>query len=297
MRTLIPDLPAELRNEIYSYLTSTTSHIASTHNLPFATKRYETSHTTIRLSAVHGGNRSLLDLAKYEFLEAEEYWNWLLAHAIEIRIAIVFKGHLNTFNYQHWDAKTTKILKKLVVKWPLLARAKSWDLRIVFECKVDGFLRAKDGAVGRIARDMTSTVLAFLGGKGHKANVRLCIPRYLALQKVASGRRFGLEEFLVDDKQKTITRHKDRFVVVSIVGAMETNSEESKARLVPIKDVLEVERDDGLVMVGKENVTWSDKTQGSIVMRNLQEDGEEWQNFLLKAATKSDGLKWISRGL
>ncbi|KAF2704998.1 hypothetical protein K504DRAFT_354617, partial [Pleomassaria siparia CBS 279.74] len=128
---LFPLLPAELRNQVYSYLDSSP---ATTHLVPLKLKTYNNiSHTTVQICAVHHGNASLLALRKYGFLEGLEYTNHLLAHGLELWISIHFTAHMKMFTPKHWNDKISVSLRKLVRLHPWVKNVPSIKIKVLWE--------------------------------------------------------------------------------------------------------------------------------------------------------------------
>lgn len=280
-RTLLPSLPAEIRNQIYAYLSLPSTNTASTTNLPPITKIFKTAHTTLTLTPVHYGNHALLALRKYGFQEAEEYWTTLFTQGmgIEIRVALVFHGHMGTFGCGDWAKKVVGWMGKMVVKYGVLGKAKMWDVRILFDAHASESLRCKDGSVGKIAEAMTTTILQQIptAGRGGVANIRLIVPWSLAATKLITGvqRKLGLETFLAG-----LEAGDGKMLVVREVLLWEPG--------VPL----------GLepMVVGKETVRWGGIAAGVLVMRRVTVvggGGEEWREVLRNGADREKHIKEV----
>ncbi|KAJ8111622.1 hypothetical protein OPT61_g5829 [Boeremia exigua] len=140
MRTLLPLLPPELRNSVYSYLAP--SPTPTNTGLPLQLKSYSCKHTLIQICPTHSGSTSLLALQQYAFVEGNEYRTWLLNHAITLRIGVVFKGRVNTFVQEHWDKKIETHLHKLAKQHPWLNKVANYDIQILWDAP-DGVLKSK----------------------------------------------------------------------------------------------------------------------------------------------------------
>lgn len=196
-RLLFPDLPAELRNIVYSN-TICNSQPAINAGLPFESKTYTFSHTKVVLTPVHYGIPNLLTLQKYRFLEASEYRDYLLTHAIQLRISIHFHGHMHIFVQEHWDQKMSAYLKNLFKKFPFLDKVANYDIRIFWEPNAFT-LEKKRRNIGVIAKRMVEVVTAKLGAdlKMKKGFVKatLQIERYVAWDYEHERRSLGFAEF------------------------------------------------------------------------------------------------------
>ncbi|KAJ4286470.1 hypothetical protein N0V90_013170 [Kalmusia sp. IMI 367209] len=131
LRLLLARLPPELRALVYSYTLADGSG-ATNAGLSFQNKTYDLSHTLVELTPVHYGNPNLLALQRYHFLEGEEYAHWILRNGVQLRIKVVFKGHLNTFVQEHWDKKIATHLRNLAKKHPWLHKVTDYDIRIAW---------------------------------------------------------------------------------------------------------------------------------------------------------------------
>ncbi|PSN60692.1 hypothetical protein BS50DRAFT_449513, partial [Corynespora cassiicola Philippines] len=156
---LFSSLPPELRNHLYSY-TIDGSSPASTLHLPLGSKTYVLPHSTLTIAPVHHGINSLVDLRRYDFLEAEEYYQYLLTEGIELRIAITFTGNVNFFIQSHWDKKVTSHLHNLTKKHPWLRKVRTIDARILWAPKDRISIPSKKPrpSAGRIASAMLDAI-------------------------------------------------------------------------------------------------------------------------------------------
>jgi hypothetical protein len=156
-RQLFSQLPAELRNEVYTHLSTSTT--ASTQGIPLPLKNYASAHIGVQICAIHRGSTSLLTLGRYGFLEGEEYRSWLLSRGVEVWVGVHFLGHLNTFVQKDWDAKMLASLRKLGKRYPWLKNVARYRIRIDWEPKLDSLTRAPRGVSGEIADRMVQTLI------------------------------------------------------------------------------------------------------------------------------------------
>jgi hypothetical protein len=202
MRELLPSLPPELRNEIYSYLSApdaTTTPL--TFGLPLELKTFECKHTTIEICPVHYGSTGLLSLQSHRFQEASEYNSWLLNNAIELKIGVAFKGRVNTFVQQDWDKKMEAHLRKLAKQYPWLKKVARYDVQAHWG-PIDGVLKSRKSkrTAGQIVWNMTA-VLTSLAHRDEKMkrgelNMKLCLDHSFAAWSVTSVTMFGFEDVL-----------------------------------------------------------------------------------------------------
>ncbi|KAF2009321.1 hypothetical protein BU24DRAFT_87216 [Aaosphaeria arxii CBS 175.79] len=199
MRLLFPELPPELRNAIYAE-TFDHSAPASSNGLPFVSKAYELAHTSLRITPIHRGNISLLQLQKYKFLEAREYFTQLVANNAELHITIVFKGHVNTFVQEHWNDKVTTHFKKIIKKFPWLSKVKRWDVDVFWKPPARTYGQGKPAVLARIMNGMVGTVLSFqdssVRSRSGESRVVLHIDKMLACALWHQRLDLGLHCFL-----------------------------------------------------------------------------------------------------
>ncbi|KAE8832026.1 hypothetical protein HRS9139_06268 [Pyrenophora teres f. teres] len=141
---LFPNLPPELRQEIYTYLSEDPSTPAQTTGLPLALKTFTCKHTTIQILPVHHGSAGLLSLPHDVFPEAAEYHSWLLSNAVALHIGVKFHGRVNTFVQADWDKKVERHLNKLAKQHPWLRKVGSYHVKICW-APLDKPLRSKKG--------------------------------------------------------------------------------------------------------------------------------------------------------
>jgi hypothetical protein len=273
---LFPNLPPELRNEVYNYLSITrTTCAASTTGLPLKLKTFDCKHTTVEICPVHYGSTGLLALQTYPFLEAREYGSWLLNNAMELRIGVNFHGRVNTFVQQDWDKKMEAHLRKLAKLHPWLRKVAKYDVQI-FWSPVDGVLRSKKNqrTVGQIAKDVATALTALVGvdvkeGKG-ELNLKLCLDHKFAAETLISGTRFGFDDFFslpgtdMDSfKRQTREVWKEPY--------MELVEQKAGARFRLISPAQSGER--GLITVKDSLVRWTVGSLGHLVVKKHILDG------------------------
>ncbi|KAF2656740.1 hypothetical protein K491DRAFT_691786 [Lophiostoma macrostomum CBS 122681] len=280
-QTLFATLPAELRNEIYSYLctsSSSSSQHPSTTALPLTTKTYNLPHTTLTLTPTHTGSTSLLALSKHNVLEAAEYHAYLLTHGISVLVAIDFHGHVSTFDARHWADRTSASLRKLVKKYRWLANARVWDVRIVWNPPAFAAQHGPWGRSGEIARALVETVGGFVRGvsvgkRSVDFRARWCLPRYVASLNVVIQGYLGIEGFLrpVGDGGGV----QEREVVV--LGLEEQDGRFSLERMKPglLRASLGSRVEGELLSVVNERALWRDDVAGgTLLMRTVVEGGK-----------------------
>jgi hypothetical protein len=199
---LFPNLPPELRNEIYAYLSQPTSTSTATNShLPLSLKTFSCKHTTLQLLPIHHGTTGLLSLPTTLFPEANEYASYLLTNGISLQISLHFKGRINTFVQSDWAKKTEAHLRKLVKSFPWLSKVARYDVQIFWE-PVDGALKSKNGKrnAGGICLDMLRALTAVMDQevKRKKSDVRvtLNLEHRFAVANALSDTKFGLNKFL-----------------------------------------------------------------------------------------------------
>jgi hypothetical protein len=250
---LFPLLPAELRNEIYSYLDNCA--LVSTHSISLPLKNYTFGHTTVQLCAVHHGSTSLLDLSKYGFLEGDEYKSWLLGKGLEIWINVHFTGHLNTFIQKDWDAKMKASLNKLAKRYPWLVNVAKYRVRIDWEPKVDSLARAPRGISGTIADDMVRILTSLQDPRvREKANLSatMSIAPSVQVQTYVKNLHLGLHNFL-SGSVSTYADRGTRTVTAPPIGGLEPGSS-----VLPI------------VVKGDKSVCWAENGEGLVVRKGIE---------------------------
>ncbi|EFQ91524.1 hypothetical protein PTT_11615 [Pyrenophora teres f. teres 0-1] len=198
---LFPNLPPELRQEIYTYISEDPSTPAQTTGLPLALKTFTCKHTTIQILPVHHGSAGLLSLPHDVFPEAAEYHTWLLSNAVELHIGVKFHGRVNTFVQADWDKKVERHLNKLAKQHPWLRKVGSYHVKICW-APLDKPLRSKKGkrVAGCIPNAMVGSLTKMMdeGVKRRKGEVRVALVLDLVFVTVsaACSMRFGLDVFL-----------------------------------------------------------------------------------------------------
>jgi hypothetical protein len=269
-RLLFPNLPPELRNEVFRYLSvPDTLPKATINGLPLKLKTYECKHTTVEICPVHYGSTSLLALQSYRFLEAREYRSWLLDNEIELKIGVTFKGRVNTFVQKDWDAKMETHLRKLAKMHPWLKKVAKFDVRVLWS-PADGVMKGKRMA-GQIPSGILATLMGLVGPevkrKKGELRVQLCLEHAVAVETVISGTRFGFAGFMTAAtetfKKETIEVWKEAHV--------KQRGVEPGVRFLPLMTSHQEKR--GVLNVEKGLVEWTIGLQGNSVMRKDLLDG------------------------
>ncbi|KAJ4345170.1 hypothetical protein N0V95_005847 [Ascochyta clinopodiicola] len=266
MRTFLPMLPPELRNEVYSYLSAHESSATNNAGLPLQLKSYSCKHTLVQICPVHSGSTGLLTLQHYNFLEAHEYQTWLLNNALSLRLGVVFRGRVNTFVQEHWDKKIETHLQKLAKQYPWLKKVAKYDIQILWDAP-DGVLKSKNNrrTAGQIPRAMTRTLTALMDKDTRKkqgsVSVKLRLEHYVAGVAIRSAPRFGLGSFMAlatdsDYRSQTMEIWKEPCPRVL---------PRKSARLTPVVKHEEKE----LLKVEHGRVAWVDRGQGTLVMKKI----------------------------
>lgn len=276
MRELFPTLPPELRNEVYTYLsTSESASRPTTFGLPLKLKTFECKHTTVQICPVHHGSTSLLSLRKYQFQEASEYNSWLLNNAIELKVGVIFKGRVNTFVQQDWDKKMLAHLQKLAKLYPWLRKIARYDVQVLWN-PVDGVMKSRKNTrtAGKIVNNITTTLTTVVDQevkrKQGEISLKLCLDHGFAVETVISGTRFGFVDFLTSPAIDSNGFRKQTREVWK--EAAKPPESKTGSRLLPISptklegtSVMEAERN---------SLKWTADTNGLLVMRKHLVDGE-----------------------
>jgi hypothetical protein len=266
-RLLFPDLPPELRIEIYQYLSAPEStSAASTIGIPLKLRTYECKHTTVQICPVHYGSTGLCALQTFGFEEAREYGSWLLNNAIELRIGVTFKGRVNTFVQQDWDKKMEAHLRKLAKLHPWLEKVSKYNIQVLW-CPIDGVVKSKKNkrTAGQIPRDMAATFMGLVDGnvkkKKGQLNMKLCIDHKIAVETVLSGTRFGFTDFFPSlgggFKMQTIEVWKEAHL-----KSLETKTGSLLLPNPPVKH-----KEKSMIDVEKGLAMWTVGASGHLVMR------------------------------
>jgi hypothetical protein len=276
-RLLFSNLPPELRNEIYKYLSAPESALPGlTVGLPLKLKLYECKHTALEFCPVHYGSAGLLALQKYDFQESHEYGSWLLNNGIELRVGIVFKGRVNTFVHVDWDKKIEAHLNKLAKLHPWLTKVVKYDIQILW-APIDGVLKSRKNkrVAGQIPRDMVKTLTCLLDKnlkrKRGAVNVRLRLEHRVAVETVFTGTKLGLAEFL-SGKNALAGFNRQTWEVYKESCSLPLRDKTGSRLQLPLHE--KKNEKIHLLVVEEESVDWSGMVKGQLVMRKYLE-GEE----------------------
>ncbi|OAG06830.1 uncharacterized protein CC84DRAFT_1063199, partial [Paraphaeosphaeria sporulosa] len=197
-RLLLPQLPPELRDMVYTQTVTSDNHATSA-GLDFTSKIYESSHTRVEIIPVHHGNPAMLALQRYHFLEGDEYRHFILKTAVQLRIHVVFKGHTNTFVQEHWDKKMAAHLKNLAKRHPWLRKVAHYDIRILWK-PASWAPSKRKRRVGAIAKRMVEVLTQELDVeqrvKRGMVKTDLRIADFVVADHVLKGQTLGLGEFV-----------------------------------------------------------------------------------------------------
>ncbi|KAL1613013.1 hypothetical protein SLS60_001245 [Paraconiothyrium brasiliense] len=199
-RLLLPQLPPELRDLVYTQ-TVTEDNQATSTGLDFTSKVYDSSHTRVEITPVHHGHPALLALQQYHFLEGDEYRHFILTNAIQLRIHVLFKGHTNTFVQEHWDKKMTAHLKNLVKRYPWLRKVTNYNVRILWK-PVSWAPSKKKRRLGAIAKRMVEVLTQEIDEdlRVRRGVVKACfrVADFVVCDHILRGQALGLGEFVWD---------------------------------------------------------------------------------------------------
>ncbi|KAF1936543.1 hypothetical protein EJ02DRAFT_427428 [Clathrospora elynae] len=269
-RLLLPELPPELRNEVYAYLSDTTS-LATNVGLPLQLKTFSCKHTAVQICPVHHGSASLLALQKYHFQEACEYNSWLLSNALELRIGVHFKGRVNTFVQSDWNKKMEAHLRKLAKLHPWLKKVSKYDIQILWD-STDGVLKSKNNKriAGQIPMAMVKTLTQLMEKdfkrKRGDVNVGLHLDHGYAVGNAMSLTKFGLGHFFSETASEIHGFSRKLTKDAKKSPYFNTLPPVSDWPLIAIPAVNGEER--RLLEVEKGGVvSWADSTRGLLVMR------------------------------
>jgi hypothetical protein len=276
MRELFPQLPPELRNEVYTYLSTpeSPSH-ATTFGLPLKLKTFECKHTTVQICPVHHESNALLSLGAYRFQEAIEYNTWLLNNATELRIGIAFKGRVDTFIQQDWDRKTEAHLRKLVKLHPWLKKVAKYDVQVLWS-PLDGVMksRKKTRTAGQIVRDITATLTSLaderVKTKRGEINLKLCLDHAFAVETVISRTKFGFADVLTPPKDESNGFRKQTRELWK--EARKAPEVDTGSRFLPIPPM--DSKQHGVIATRRDSVRWTVGTEGHSVIRKCLVEGE-----------------------
>ena len=287
IRTLLPLLPPELRNSVYSYLAP--SPLPTNTGLPLQLKSYSCKHTLVQFCPVHHGSTALLALQRYAFLEGNEYRTWLLNHGITLRIGVVFKGRVNTFVQEHWDKKIETHLQKLAKQHPWLHKVVKYDIQILWDAP-DGVLKSKHNRrnAGQIPRAMVHTLTGLMDGDGRRkrsdVQVKLRLEHHVAGSAVRSTPRFGLGSFTSLPAPGTAAEYARQTIEVWKEPCPKVLPRKS-ARLTPVVTKPEEKE----LLKGKDGpVEWLDWSQGTLVMRKIVVGGQQTSTSFMDSCLAYD---------
>jgi hypothetical protein len=275
-RLLFPHLPPELRNDVYKYVSALdTASAASNTGFPLQLKKYECKHTTVQLCPVHYGSNALLALRRYNFQEAQEYRSWLLDNATELRIAVTFKGRINTFVQKDWDKKIEMHLLKLAKQYPWLRKVAKYDIRILWDSP-DGALKSKKNrrTAGQIPQAMIGSLIGLMDEKvkrryGH-VTTTLRLEHHVAIGCAYSWPRFGLADFLSHADGLWDLRRQTRQVW------KESCLKTTQIKICPGFGSAPLKTEEKLLLLAEQGlVTWADRPGSQLVMSKDIETGME----------------------
>ncbi|KAF2132110.1 hypothetical protein P153DRAFT_184429 [Dothidotthia symphoricarpi CBS 119687] len=265
---LFPALPPELRNEVYTHLsTGSPSTPPTTAGIPLQLKTHVCKHTRVQISAVHHGCAALLALPVQE---AREYSAHLLSQ-VELRIGIVFRGRGQTFVQSDWDARMAAHLKKLAKRYRWLEKVARYEVHVLWDA-ADGVLRSKGGkrTVGGVVRGMVRTVTGLKGGdvRGRRGDLRVClrVEDWIAVERARSGVSLGLGDFLVEEQGWDGQRRE-----VWMESRSEKINEAGCGEFVPVPS--ENREEKALLVAEGESVDWMSLGKAKLVMRKDVEPG------------------------
>jgi hypothetical protein len=286
MRLLFPLLPPELRNEVYSYTSAADQSPATTAGLPVTLKKYRMKHAKVEICPVHYGNPSLLALQKYAFLEGAEYHDWLMRNGVQFHIGIVFDGLVESFVQEHWDDKISVSMRKLTKKYPWIAKAARWDVRVVWAANVDS-MRGRPRKSATIVNGILATILGFqdaaVRAKRGYVSVRFHIPHCLVAAKLAYGLEFGLQSFL-----ETAAAHGVKREIREVTTGPSIKRKDSKI-VGRLHTVPTSPPEKTAIMISKHGVEWSEESQGDLVMRKVVNGQDFYLEVLRSDGKVSDG--------
>lgn len=271
---LFPDLPPELRNEIYTYLSTPCSNSRLLNlQLPLQLKTFTCKHTTVQICPVHHGSTGLLALPRDQFLEAREYQSWLLNNALELQVSVHFKGRIHTFTQAHWDKKMEAHLRKLGKLHPWLKKVPKYNIQVLWD-PVDGVLKSKNNKriAGHVPLDMAKTLTQLMDPdvkrKQGCVQLGLHLNHKFAVENAMASCKLGLDVFLANENRllgfRALTREvwKAPCTFTSLESTL-PNLPSSALRMVP----LVAPQDNPLMTVDEGVVRWSACTKGRLVMR------------------------------
>jgi hypothetical protein len=266
---LFPNLPPELRNEIYAYISTPESGSEATNeHLPLQLKTFSCKHTTVQICPVHHGATGLLSLPSSKFPEVRDYASWLLSNAVSLRIGVHFKGRVNTFVQADWDKKMEAHLRKLGKVHPWLKKVATYNIRILWD-STDGALKSKKWkrTAGQIPLDMVKTLTQMMDAdvkrKSGDIRVGLHLDHRYAVGNAISPVKFGLDGFVNGEIRGFKTVEME-------VKKAPYEKDVPRAPLEGFPAVPSVSLEEkALVKVENGRVDWSDWTRGQLVIRKI----------------------------
>jgi hypothetical protein len=264
---LLPNLPPELRNEIYAYVSTPESGSSPTNTqLPLQLKTFSCKHTTVQICPTYHGSAGLLALPKVDFLEVREYHSWLLNNAVELRIGVHFKGRINTFVQADWSKKMEAHLRKLAKLHPWLKKVATYEIQMLWNAP-DGALKSKNNKriAGQVPLDMVKTLTLLMDAdvKRKRGDVRvgLHLDHRYAVGNAISDVKFGLDRFLADEEHGFQIFTKE----VRKAPPSYTLTPPPLEGFLVIASALDEEK--VLLEVKEGAVTWSERTKGQLVTK------------------------------
>jgi hypothetical protein len=274
MRTIFSDLPPELRNEVFTYLSTPDIDSAPTNaGLPLQLRTFECKHTTIQICPVHYGSTSLLALQTYRFQEACEYRSWLFDNAISLQIGVIFKGRVNTFVLADWTKKVETHLRKLAKQHPWLNKVAKYDIHILWDA-TDGVLKSKKKGrtAGQIPREMAKTLTLLMDQdvkrRRSDVTVRLLLEHQVAVENALSSTKFALDDFL---SMADVDGFRNLTKEVYKRPSVEPTQPLVRTPLVRVQHVAHKEK--SLLEARQGAVHWTEWTQGRLVVKNTASVG------------------------
>ncbi|KAH7078946.1 hypothetical protein BKA63DRAFT_254859 [Paraphoma chrysanthemicola] len=301
-RHLFTHLPPELRNEIFAYL-STSTCTPSTFGLPLKLDPFTDAHTTIRIHPVHYGSDALLSLQDYRFNEASEYASWVRENAVELEIAIVFKGRIGTFVLDDWAKRIGRYLAKLVNMCPWLAKVRKFDVRVKWDPS-DAVLKSRKGkrVAGDVVRGIVETIMGMGTGFGDEGvkrtkkdvNVKLCLARHVVLETVRLGVRFGFRDLFAGAQNGA---GNERWEVWIEDEKRKMEQERVGWGFVPLGDG-KYEDVGEMLRLEKGRVEWVDDHMGRCVLQSDSMDSRRIEVIQQKIEEKDGaGIGWVVAAL
>lgn len=276
---MFPDLPPELRNEIYTYLSTpgADSRPMNLH-LPLQLKTFLCKHTTVQICPIHHGSTGLLALPLTRYLEVREYASWLLNNGVSLQIAVHFKGRINTFTQGDWDKKIATHLRKLAKLHPWLRKVAKYDIHVLWD-PLDGALKSKNNKrkAALVPLDMARTLTQLLDrdimSKHGHVRVALHVGHKFAVENAMTTTKFGFGVFLGDKQRLEGFRGvvKEVWKAPCVFAARQTPSSANSGLLVLPAGTgtaaAAATADEPLMGVEDGVVRWSVQTRGQLVMR------------------------------